>query len=227
MTLVELIERFRRDADDLANPPLWDEDDILANIASAQDEFCRLTGGLRDSTSSITQIAVAPSNVFVSHSSRIMTIRAAKRLSDHAEIRVLNIANLPLHVRPPDYGISREVRLDATTGELFAVVVGIEEKKLRLVEIPIVSDTIALTVDRLPLVRPTDVNTHSLEIDEEFHLDLLDWVKYLAYNVDDSEINDPDKAERHRGTFEKRCASIRLRRDALKHRHRVVAYGGL
>lgn len=227
MTLVELIERFRRDVDDLANPPLWDQDDILANIADAQDEFCRLTGGLRDSTSAITQIAVAPTNIFVSHSSRIMTIRAAKRLSDHAEISVLNIANVPLFIRPPDYGISREVRLDATTGELFAIVVGMEEKKVRLVEIPIVADTIALTVDRLPLIRPTDVNLHSLEIDEEFHLVLLDWVKYLAYNVDDSEINDPVKAERHEAMFRQKCVNIRGRRDALKHRPRTVVYGGL
>jgi len=65
------------------------------------------------------------------------------------------------------------------------------------------------------------------EIDAQHVPNLLDWVKYRAYSIHDSEVYDPARAEKYQAMFGAYCARALNEQSRLNHTAGNVVYGGI
>lgn len=218
MTSNELLSQFRSDLKDQVEPYLWSSAEVYRYLDDAQKMFCRLTDGIADATTTeVIDIPVAAGATWLDLHPSILKIRAAYRTSDGRGVDFLNYEDLP----------RSGLRLDGTsTAPLSAVIVGMEENKLRLARIASAADTLRLMVFRLPLA-VIDGADAELEIPEQHHLHLLDWVKSLALLKQDSETFDAAKSEEHANRFRGYCTRARTEQQMKRHKVRTVAYGGI
>ena len=228
MELKALLLKFRKDVSDQARPYLWDEDEVLKFAIDAQDMYVRLTGGIDDaSTPDITDIPVVAGDVLAAHSPYILRIKSAKLVTARRSLAIVNEKDIA-QLTYSDYGLQRTEHLhDEDTGEVEAIVLGVEKNKVRWFKVPpstADTDTCRLNVRRLPYPRITSEES-CLEIDEQHHYHLMKWMKHLAYGKEDAETYDRDLSESNKEAFEQYCKSG----DENKQRYRpgIVAYGGI
>lgn len=226
----ELIDEFRDQVDDVAKPYLFSETAVLRYAIDAQDMFVRLTGGIPDvSTPQLTEIPVVAETPLQAHSPYILRIRSAKLLTAKRALRVIREADLAvLSVR--DYGLVTPMYLDDTdTGDVVAMVLGVEKNKVRWYKVPAedaTTDTCKMNILRLPYPRIKE-ESDTLEIDEQHHLHLVMWMKHLAYSKEDAETYDKELAEKNEAAFRAYCKEAKQEEERQRYRPRVVQYGGL
>jgi len=148
------------------------------------------------------------------------------RQSDGREITIANWTDKNL-MRRDDYGISSFLYNDRAPGEVRYMVIGSEVGKVKWVSPPAADDVALLQVYRLPLTRIVD-ETHTLsEVNEDYHIHLLDWMKHLAYLKRDSETYNKRASDEHRAAFIQTCAEAKAEMDRYRSKVRTVQYGGL
>lgn len=228
MNSTDLFSAFRSDMRDEVAPYFWSDNDLARYANAAQIQFCKLEGGIADSTSVATQVAVTAGEAFSDLHPSILKVRHARRQSDGVELALLNLEDVQGgHLRSEDYGVMSLTSAAAfiTAGELRGMVLGMERNKVRWVHIPIEDDTVLLTIDRRPLEAITGKGI-DLEIDEDHHEYLLLWMKYLAHLKSDAETYNRVLSDNARAQFEAYCAQARRDRELRNHKFRTVSYGG-
>jgi hypothetical protein len=226
----ELIERFRKEVHDTASPPLWTDEEVVSYLDESQKWYCRLTGGIADSTSEVTRALMTTNEPFGDLDPRILKVRYAKRESDNQQIEILNfedIENRPTKLT--DYG-RRPAYLtfdDERTGEVHAMVTGMEQDRVRWVHVPVEDDVALMIVSRLPLETITTDNLAPLEIREQDHHVLLRGMKALAYGKEDAETYNKALQEKHELAFIRDCAQGKTDRERREHKYRTMGYGGI
>lgn len=230
MTPEALIERFRSEVHDTGDPPLWTDEEVVAYLDEAQKWYCRLSGGIADSTSDMTRVDMVAEEPFGDLDPRILKVRYAARESDGREIEILNFEDiqnrptlLPSYSRTPTY-----LTFDDTqTGAVSAMVTGMEEGKARWFYVPAEDDVAKLIVYRLPLNDIEPDNLAALEIRPQDHRILLPGMKAQAYGKEDAETFNKVLQEKHETTFIDLCVNGRRERERREHKHRTVTYGGI
>lgn len=217
MNTTRLKNLFRSDVDDVALPNLWSDDEVATYMDEAQKMFCRLTGGIGDSSSPLCTVDIDASEPFTAIDKRILKIRRIQRDSDSKPLRVVNFEDLDAEC----------VKLDAVEGVVDTVVIGIEPHKLRWVRVPAVADTATMIVYRLPLRSIVSSAVSVLEIDEQHQRSLLLWMEHLAYDKQDADTRDPKKSEEKEIAFRTYCEAATIEMARLRHKPRSVQYGGL
>lgn len=225
MDTTELYSLFREDVHDVDEPFLWTPDEVIRYMDAAQKQFCRLSGGIADSTSAVTQVAATTGNAWADVSPVILRFRRAS-LSDGTEVKIINHENVDVILDTSDYGFDRPIKLDNTTGPVRYMVTNMEANKVRLIKIPTADQTISLSVYRMPLVALDDLDL-DLEIDEQHRHYLLLWMKALAYAKQDAETRNDKLREQNDLLFRQYCTQARAEREAREHKTRIVSYGGL
>jgi predicted heme/steroid binding protein len=226
MNSSDLYDRFRTDVFDTAEPYLWTDGEVFAYMDAAQKQFCRLSGGIKDASSALTQVPIVATEAWVTYDPRILKITRANRLSDFRKVEVMTIESLESVNAADDYGIASAYTLDNIQGAVQAIVTNLEDGKIRLVRVPKENDTLQLAVYRLPLVTINDTDM-ALEIDEQHHEYLLLWMKKLAYSKQDAETRDDKKAAANELAFRAYCEQARAERERREHKARPMAYGGI
>lgn len=213
-----LVSLFRKDMSDEASPPLWSDDEVFGYADDAQKMFARLTGGIADSTSALTFIGFDINQADFILDSRILKVRKAYRVSDGSPLAVVNYENMEKEC----------VRFDGKKGPLRTIVIGADEKVAYLLPIPSIADAAQLLVDRLPLSTLTEADEpQDLEIAEQHHRHMLEWMKSLAYQKQDAETFDKSKSTEFENKFRAYCEMSRIEKDKRKHVPRSVNYGGI
>lgn len=193
MKLKDMIRRFRVIADDLAEPHLWAEADLIAWANMAEREACRRSPLLVDSrTVPMTEIAVAANEPFVRLDPRIVTVRRARVQNEPRPVPLLTVAEMD--EQRPGWE-------DETSEQLEAMVTDAHAGMLRAYPTQTAETVVYVTVQRLPLADMSDLE-HRPETRIETHEYLVDWMLAEAYSVDDVEKADPTKAEKHRNAFD-------------------------
>lgn len=218
MNSTAMLAMFRSDVRDEAVPFLWSDTEVFGYVNDAQNMFCRLHGGIADATSAVARVVVTAGNAFAPVSPLILKIREARRAADWREVDIVNFEDLNSHS-------SQAYRMDATLGQVDAMVVGMEANTVRLVRVPSEAQIIQLTVYRLPLAPITAV-AQSLEIDEQHHRHLLLWAKHLAHQKQDAETYDKGRSEAFKSEFYAYCDMAKAERERREHKYRTIAYGG-
>lgn len=224
MIIQDLIDHFRKQVSDEAEPYLWDDEEVLFFITDAQDMFVRKIGGIADATTIVlTDLAVTTAVPFTAHSPYILRIRSGRLLTAKRDIDIISESGLS-QITYDDYGIRRSTSLDDDdTGEVVAAVIGVNDKKLRWYKVPVADDTLRMHIYRLPYPRITSQES-VLEIDDIHHYHLLKWVKHLAYSKQDAETYDKDAAEKNRLDFLAYCEEARRELERQRYKPRQTQY---
>jgi hypothetical protein len=228
MTAGELLALFRLETRDQVAPYLWSDTEVYGYMTAAQEMFCRLTDGINDSTSDVTQLGVLADLATVGLDASLRRIRQARLLSANTFLTILNPEDVELGASVyDDYGQQRTGGLDLTaTGTPKYLVLGMDDDTARLVPIPTVDDTIARVVQRLPL-GVLEAAGDDLEISERHHRYLLLWMQHLAHQKQDAEAYDRGRSQEFEARFRAYCEQAYREQLRMQHKYRTVTYGGL
>lgn len=212
----DLLETFRDEMDDVAEPYLWSDDLVYGYINDAQRMYWRLTDGIADGTTpEVTQLLIVPGTEWYAVHPSILKIRDAYRTDTGLPVTVYNQEDMA------SYGL----RFDGRTGSLRVLVIGIEENKARAWPVPNETVTIQLTVFRLPLVAIVD--DQALDVPDQHQEHLLLWAKHRAYSKQNAETFDRTRAKEFGDAFRAYCSAAQDEQHRAKHKPRAVVYGGL
>lgn len=205
MTLEELLDEFRSQVADEAQPYLWSDDEALRYIIDAQDMFVRLTGGIADmSTSAIINVTATLNTPFTAHSPYILRIMSGRLQTSKRDVTFVHEKEIAT-LKERDYGSYNGFTLDDDdVGEVRYGVLGLTDKQIRWLRVPELTEVVRLRVYRLPYPRIADWNG-DLEIDVQHQRHLIMWMKYLAYSKQDAEARDDKKAADSKAAFEVYC----------------------
>lgn len=215
MLSTDLLTQFRADVVDEEAPYLWRDSEIYSYIDSAQIQFCRKVGGIGDARSPLTVLAVGVGTDWVAISPLILKIRAA-HLPDGTPLEVVNYEDLSV----------RCLRFDGHLGRPKMLIIGMEPGSVRVHPKSNEVTTIQMLVDRLPIKAITDED-QKLEIQDHHREGLGLWIRHRAYSKQDAETLDVGKTIALKQEFDEYCTLAKRERDRVKHKTRIVAYGGI
>lgn len=228
----ELYDAFRSDVADEVEPYLWSDPNIYTYMNDAYKTFARLTGGIADSSSSVTQIPVVASVATATVSPLILKFRQAFLTSTGEEIDIINEQDAGL-ISSSDYGQIRKLVRDSREGAVRYMMIGLERSQaggtVRWVQVPAVDDMVELVVYRLPseIIRVGDRNFEFSEIGQE-HIEFLKLrMKALAYDKQDAETRNQADSKMYDNEFTAYCVKVKNEWERYKHKTREIAYGGL
>ena len=213
MNTTELLAVCRQEVFDLELPYLWSNALIYTYIDDAQKQFCRLTYGIEDSRSFRVNIK-ADGTIWYTVNPRILKIRNAVDATTGDSVDLVAIEKMA----------EQGMKFGGSTGPLKALITGMEKGYVRAYPIPSVASTVELRVFRLP----EDVEAgDDFEIDPQHVLNLLLWVKYRLYMVQDADARDEKKAALNKNEFEAYCAVAKVEQSRARRPVSNVTYGGI
>lgn len=212
MDTTELLNLFRAEMRDLEQPYLFQDEQVYAYINAAQVEFCRRTQGIEDGRT--YKLNITPGEDWYALNKRILKLRKAYFTSTGRPVEVIN------EERAEQQG----VRFDGRAGPLQVLVAGIQKDMLRAWSLP--NEAVEVTLDVFRLPKPVGEGD-SLEIDEQHHMALLHWVKYLAYGTNDADAFDRRKSEEFEAKFVAYCERADAEQTRARRQVGTVQYGGL
>lgn len=226
MNSSELYELFRSDTVDTASAKFWSDDEVWRYMDDAYQQFIKLTGGVSDFTSDITQIPIVAGERVADYDKRILRIMSAKRASDGGKIEIANFTDTTT-LKTTDYNITSSLVDDTRSGTVRFMVIGKQRGKCEWVLLPETDDTAQLHVYRKALTSITGDDQEFDDIDDDHHYALLHWMKHRAYAKQDADTFNMAKSEEEGGKFRAYCFDVKAQFEREKHKTRVVAYGGL
>ncbi|NDZ11489.1 hypothetical protein C7T35_01415 [Variovorax sp. WS11] len=220
MDLEALIGSFRVDADDLEKPQLFADEDLARWFNEAEEEAAIRKRLLFDETTpEVCQIAVQEGVSGYPLHPALFEITAAflHNAESTCATRLMPTDRVEMDRIRPDW------RTDRCTPEFFIQ----EDTRLYLPCIVRADYTLKLEGYRLPLEQMED-DADTPEIGRPHHRFLVHWVLHRAYSKPDSEIFNPDKAQKALSAFEQYFGlrpDADLRKDEQANRpHRNKAY---
>jgi hypothetical protein len=208
-----LLNYFRAQVMDDVAPYLWSTPECLTYMNEAQLQFCRLTKGIADATTTaVCVVPVVTGEIFAKVHPTIKHFRLATLASDGRELVIRN--HTEIH------------KWTNQQGTVSKMIVGLQAELVRWDYSPMKDDEVNLLVFRLPLEDITDVD-QEIEIDSRHHVALVHWMKHLAYMKQDSQTYDTQTAEKSKAAFEAYCKQVDTEREFQVHAPVAVLYGGI
>lgn len=184
MKLGALLDLWRAEIDDVAQPFLWSDEEAIEYADDAQKEAARRGRLIVDSTTASTcQLAIVANSATYTLDARVLRINRAKLSGETTPLQFLMVRDLD--ARRPGW--------EDETGTPEIIVPDWQTGQVRLVPKPTATATLALTVVRLPILTLNDLDD-TLEIREEYQRNLRHWLNYRAYLKRDSETYNPESA---------------------------------
>ena len=229
MNATELSDYFRSQVRDEVAPYLWTDTDVLTYMNEAQKMFVRLTNGIYDVTSSICTVAVTAGQKYSTISPLILEIREAHYIdpvtSYKRKLDIISLADVD-KMSTSDYGISHNAADQDLPGAVDAMLTGEERGKVRWINVPVENATVQLKIARMPLTSLTESQL-VLEVPEDHHIYLIEWMKHLAYNKQDGDAFNPKTSTESEMRFRAYCDFVWKEWERYRHTHRTIAYGGI
>lgn len=209
MTLVELIDAYRVEADDRQIPYLTSDEDVIRYLNEGESEACIRAKLIFDTDPGLCEIHVGAGDPVVSIDPLINEISYASLMSADGTVFVLNPTDrLAMDRDRPDWRTYSR-RPDGY----------IHDDKSLTLNSPVDADyTLNLEVYRCP-ARLMSGDGDTPDIAAIHHRHLLDWAMFRAYSNPDAELFNPKKSEQAEARFEryfgaKPDASIRRKQNA-------------
>ena len=226
MTPEKLLDLFRREVDDTAEPYLWSDEDFYYYLNEAQEVHVRLIGGIADRRSSLTKVTYKTGDQFKKYDPRILRIKGAFD-EDNNIVTIRNLDNFESPYLEDDYGQRLNTGLeDSRTGSIKYLITDVETEEFQFYPIPDHDGWIRLYVYRLPLEEVAN-DKDELEIPSFHHMNLLNWVKHKAYMKQDIEGFDLSKSADFRAAFASWIVDAKKEKASREDRKRTVRYGGI
>lgn len=225
MSPKKLLELFRSETHDTAEPFFLSDSDFYTYLDEAQDLHVRMIGGIADRRSSFTKLTYAAGDQFKKYDERILRIKGAFDENNRI-VAIRNLDNFETSYLEDDYGMQvREGLEDGRTGDIRYLVTDVEHNEIQFYPIPDAAGWIRMYVYRRPLGEVTCDS--ELEISSYYHLNLLNWVKYRTATKQDGEIFEGPKAMEFRQAFTDGVEDAKREKSSREDRKRTVRYGGI
>lgn len=226
MNTNELYDAFRSDVVDTARPYLWSDVEAYRYMADAHRMFVRLTGGIADFTSDACSVTCPANERDVTLHPSVLRVLSAERQSDSMPVKVINFTDMPV-ITEVDYGRQRQIYNDTTPGPIKYLLIGKQRGIARVVHVPTEEETLLMSIYRMPLLVADGPDKEIVEVDEEHHIHLLDWMEHMAYKKQDAETFNRAKSDEKGAAFQSYCDQVKREWERYKHKTRVVRYGGI
>lgn len=228
MTPSELLDIFRREVDDLENPPLWTDEEIDTYMNQAQRAFARATDCFLDSTTAVARVAVVANQALSALSPLVIRPRRAELASTSQPVILATTAEMDLGaITGRDYGLRVPYRWRTATGTPQFAITDFAPRKLLLTPKPTEADTINLVVYRLPLLPVTSSSSAFEVIDEDHQYGLRLYMQKLAYLKQDTETYNPKRSAAAATEWAAFVNDAKQDFKRTRFSHRPVAYGGI
>ena len=193
MKVSELIAQFRREIKDAAKPYLIDDDSALVFLNQAQSEAARRARLLVDSTTDgVAKLSITAGEPRVDLPPEVVSIRRMRLASSGRPLAKRCVRDMDEQYPGWETTPWRSVPMIA--------VVNYETTALALFPPPVSDDTLLCTVTREPLAMLVG-DDDTPEIAPRYHLGLINWMKFRAYDTDDTDLYDPQKAAKALALF--------------------------
>lgn len=217
-TLAELVARWRLRLDDNSSPYLWSNQELTDYMNVCINSLCREIPIIEDATTaSICQVAVSIGSEILSISDRIVWLKRAKLDSDTRPLSFASVDYMDQNIDDWEDAAGADVQ--------YLITDGVGTDKVRIYPPSLVTDTLRLSVVRLPLADMVYASDSASvpEIPSKYQ-DLLDnGVMYYAYLKQDTDTMDMKKADYHLGLWKKNLEEIKRSMVKYAHREHVVA----
>lgn len=194
MTLGDLIDAFRDEAQDNTRPYLWSDARLTRFAVESMHEACRRSGVLVDSQSAFCLVTATSADPLVPIDPRIITIKRIARTDRPA------LSMLPMRCSDMDRLVPGWESATAADPDWY--VTDYQTGYLRIVPTPTADIEFQMTVSRLPLSAPKSLDD-AIEFRDEYAPALVQWMLYRAYSKQDADSFDPAKAARSLAEFER------------------------
>lgn len=237
----ELKDVFRSEVQDLEGGNngedfLWSDDDIFRYMHRAQREFVRETRILRKTfpfTPTLTSLTFTASGAtgFLDIDPDIIRItRARMTTTSNARadpLELVNAEDLDDGFFTNDFGSIFTGDWQSKTGPARYLIQNLQEDMVRLVPIPIVDDTVELTIMHLPN-QTVSCDTATLEVSEpEDQETMVLYMQHLGYLKQDADTYDKDLSDKFKAEFKEKVDSRRREVFRKRIRRTPMAYGGI
>jgi len=240
----ELLARFRLDVSDeiggqAGDDFLWSDTEVFDYMDQAQRKFVRRTEILRKThpfTPALTEITYTapvgtPVNLdgFVTFNPKIIRpLRARMTTSANRDpLQIITAEDLDEGFFLRDYGLIFTQDWQNKSGPARFLVTNLQEDQWRLVPIPVVDDTIELTVLHMP-ENDVDCDGQALEVLEREDQHIIKvYMKKLAYLKQDADTYDKELSDRFDAEFDERADERRREIRRTRFRHVGMRYGGI
>lgn len=213
MNTTELLAIGRAELYDTVAPYLWSDTLLYTYIDDAQKQFCRDTYGIEDARGFKITIK-SDGTEWYAIDPMILKLRSAINAADGGDIPLIAMEKMGEH----------GLRFDGRQGPLRALITGMEKGYVRAHPVPNTASVVNLNTFRLP----ADVASgDDFEIDPQHVLNLLYWVKYRAYMVQDAETRDDKKSADNLAKWTAYCAKAKVEQSRVRRPVSTVTYGGL
>ena len=214
----DIVEQFRNEIDDAAQPYLWTPDELAEYLDDAQKKFCRDGVGVAD----VMTLELVEGTEWYAKNPRITKVRNAAFTTpawSHSDLTVVEYE----HFQRAGY------RFDTRPGRTRMLVNGMRQNFFRATPAPHADATAELVVYRMPLSDITDANIDSVqfEIQDHFAQGLKKWMFARAYRKHDGDTFDPVKAAGYEKEFAEFCFASARQQEKSDRQVGVVQYGGL
>lgn len=226
MSTDELLDLFRKDIEDTVRPYLWSDDELYAYMNDAYYMFVRLTGGISDFTSAACSVTTTANQEYSSIHPSILVIRQATYATTNNPIRIINAQDVD-SLTGEDYGILQQLAANQPKGKPKYMIIGMQPDYVQWASIPDAAYTVKLLIERLPLAPITGPGESFDGVKDHHHLHFMKWMRSLAYNKQDAETADKQKAAAAAAEFAAYCELAKREKERYKHKVRVVRYGGI
>ncbi len=193
MNATQILSRWRSEIGDTALPYLWSDADGYDYLVDAENEACRRSRLLVDSTTEdVCRIDYEIGEAVYRLDSRVLLVRKIRVEGQSKPLDRLSWRDLDT-ARPG---------WESHTGQVTGWVQDVQSGSIRLYRIPEAVGVAWLTVVRLPL-NEIENGRDEPEIAAQLHRGLIHWMKYRAYSQDDVDKSNPALAEKHLAHFER------------------------
>jgi len=182
MNVGQFIERFRSERQDMAQPYLYTDAEIVGWLNDAIDEACQRAHILEDATSAFTSFNVTAGTLSTALPDYVLKV--IRLTADGRRIDETSIAELD----------EKNPRWESQEGETQGFIYG-RDNTLRLYPTPTKTVAVKLRVSRLPMdMLSADVETEDIPVPRPWHAKLFNWVYRCAFMKNDVETQDTNKA---------------------------------
>lgn len=193
MNAAQILARWRAEIGDTSIPYQWSDADGYDYLNDAQNEACRRSRLLVDSTTeNVCRIDYEIGESVYPLDSRVLLVRKIRVEGQSRPLDRLSWRDLD-ESRPG---------WESHAGNVTCWVQDVQSGAIRLYRIPEAVGVLWLTVVRLPISEIEDGKDEP-EIAPQLHRGLIHWMKYRAYSHDDTDKSNSDLAEKHLKYFER------------------------
>lgn len=234
----ELLRDFRQDVYDLEEPPIWGDELLYRYLNDGLRRFVKDIGGIAETSGEYSSLPVYRGEARVTLDPLVAHISAASFEDGHDPLRC-HPEHQPGDPHRPHHHRHRSLKIiDAPHradsfpeahrfGRPHSLILGAAKGEALLVPIPEMDGTLYLSIARKAQGRIDGEGQEIIDVGDEYAPALIEYMKFRAFNVPDTDGFNPDGARQSWQLYERYVIDAKRDKNRLEYVPTGIRYGGL